>query len=85
MASMFDLLSLALFVGAAGVILIRVRRERTQLGPFAVVVVVAAVGNRLGEAGGGPAAACLLLGGAFLLLHLASVPYPEDGERAGRD
>lgn len=82
MASVFDILALALFIGAAGMFVIRVRHEDPPLTPFALIFVVSAVGNWLGEHGGGGAAICLLIAGAFLLLHVASVPYPEDKEDA---
>jgi len=79
-ASIFDLFAVALFVGAAGMFIIRYRHEDPPLAPFAVIFVVSAVGNWLGEKGAGAAAICLFIAGAFLLLHIASLPYPEDPE-----
>ncbi|MEQ8935254.1 MAG: hypothetical protein RIE56_05630 [Amphiplicatus sp.] len=78
--SIFDLFAVALFIGTAGVFITRYRHEDPPVAPYALIFVVSAVGNWLGEKGAGGASVCLFIAGAFLLLHVASLPYPEDRE-----
>ena len=78
METIFDLLSVCLFIATAGLFFLRFRHEDPPLAPYLVVSLVAAVGNWLGNNGGGMAAIALLVAGAFLTLHLASEPYRED-------
>jgi hypothetical protein len=81
-ASIFDLLSVMLFVATAGLYLVRMRHESPPLVPYLVVAAVCAVGAWLGNNGGGVAAVALLIAGAFLTLHLASQPYEEEPEES---
>jgi len=78
--TMFDLLSVLLFIATAGLFFLRFRHEDPPLTPYLLVCLVCAVGNWLGNNGGGAAAVALLIAGSFLTLHLASQPYREDGE-----
>lgn len=83
MDSMFDLLSVALFMATAGMFFLRFRHEDPPLGPYVLIALACAVGNWLGNDGQPAIAVGVLIAGAFLLLHLASLPYPEEGERSG--
>lgn len=80
MTTLFDFISVTLFIAAAALFFLRFRHENPPLAPYALVSLVAAVGNWLGNHGGGAAAVALLIGGAFLTLHLASEPYRENRE-----
>ncbi len=80
METVFDFLSVMLFVATAGLFFLRFRHEAPPLSPYILVSLVAAVGNWLGNHGGGLAAVALLVAGAFLTLHLASEPYRETPE-----
>lgn len=80
METIFDLLSVLLFIATAGLFFLRFRHENPPLAPYLLVALVAAVGNWLGNHGGGLAAVALLIAGSFLTLHLASQPYADDGE-----
>jgi hypothetical protein len=83
-ASIFDILSVTLFVAAAGMFFIRFRHEDPPLMPYVLISLACAAGNWLGEEGHAAVAVGILIAGAFLLLHIASLPYPEEGEDAGR-
>ena len=65
---------------SAALYFIRFRHEDPPLAPYGLIALVSAAGNWLGENGGSWAAVALLISGAFFLLHLASLPYPEDAE-----
>ncbi|MEM8770094.1 MAG: XrtV sorting system accessory protein [Pseudomonadota bacterium] len=78
METIFDFLSVTLFIATASLFFLRFRHENPPLAPYLLVSLVAAVGNWLGNHGGGLAAVALLIAGAFLTLHLASEPYRED-------
>jgi hypothetical protein len=78
--TIFDLLSVMLFMATAGLFLVRFRHEDPPLAPYLLVSLVCIVGNWLGNHGGGWAAVGLLIAAAFLTLHLASEPYREDAE-----
>lgn len=78
MASMYDLLATALFVAAAAMFFLRYRHERPPFGPYILVSLACAAGNWLGGQGVHALAIGLLVAGAFLLLHLASLPYAEN-------
>lgn len=80
METIFDLLSVTLFIATAGLFFFRFRHENPPLAPYLLVSLVCAVGNWLGNHGGGAAAVALLIAGSFLTLHLASQPYHEDAE-----
>lgn len=82
MQSTFDLLSVMLFVAAAGLFMVRNRHENPPLAPYLVIALVCAIGNWLGTNGGGAAAIALMIAAAFLTLHLASQPYQDDGEES---
>jgi len=76
--TLFDLLSVTLFIATAGLFFLRYRHEDPPLTPYLLVSLVSAVGNWLGNHGGGAAAVALLIAGSFLTLHLASQPYHDD-------
>ncbi len=82
MESIFDFLSVMLFVATAGLFLVRFRHEDPPLAPYLVITLVCIVGNWLGNNGGGAAAVALMIAAAFLTLHLASEPYREDHEQS---
>ena len=82
MASIFDLLSVMLFIATAGLFAVRVRHENPALAPYLVITLVCIVGAWLGNNGGGLAAVALLVAASFLTLHLASQPYNEDPEES---
>lgn len=78
MSSMFDLMSTALFMAAAGMFFLRLRHEDPPLAPYVLIALACAAGNWLGEDGSPAAGVGLLIAGAFLLLHIASQPYPDE-------
>ncbi|WP_428407459.1 XrtV sorting system accessory protein [Hyphococcus sp.] len=80
MTTIFDLLSVLLFIATAGLFLVRFRHEDPPLAPYLAIALVCVVGAWLGNHGGGAAAVGLLIAAAFLTLHLASEPYREDPE-----
>lgn len=80
METIFDLLSVMLFVAAAGLYFVRQRHETPPLAPYLLIALVCIVGNWLGNNGGGAPAVGLLIAAAFLTLHLASEPFREDSE-----
>lgn len=81
METIFDILSVTLFIAAAGLFFMRFRHENPPLWPYVLVSLIAATGNWLGNHGGGLAAVALLMGGAFFTLHLASEPYRDQADR----
>ncbi len=81
MDSMFDFMSLLLFIATAGLFLVRVRHEDPPLAPYLLIAAVSVVGNVLGNNGGGAAAAMLMMASAFFVLHLASEPFREGREQ----
>lgn len=80
MESIFDIIAIGLFIATACIFALRFRHETTSIAPYALVAIVCAVGDWLGNHGGGAAAVGLLIGASFLLLHLASLPYRDDAE-----
>ena len=80
METIFDLLSVTLFIAVTALFFMRLRHEHPPIGPYILVALVAAVGNWLGNHGGGLAAVAFLIAGAFLTLHLASEPYRDNRE-----
>lgn len=78
METMFDFLSVLLFLATVSLFFLRFRDENPPLAPYILISLVCAVGNWLGNHGGGPAAVALLVAASFLLLHLASEPFRED-------
>ena len=80
METLFDFLSVTLFISAAGIFFYRLRSEDPPLAPYMLVSLVCAVSNWLGNNGGGVGAVVLLSAASFYLLHLANEPFIEDGE-----
>jgi hypothetical protein len=80
--TLFDFMSVALFIAAAGIFFYRYRSENPPLAPYMLISLVCAVANWLGNAGGGVGAVLLLVAGSFYLLHVASAPFAEESEEA---
>ena len=78
MSTLFDLLSVALFIGTAAMFFLRFKHEDPPLAPYMVISLVCAVSNWLGNNGAGVWAVALLIAASFLLLHIASLPYPDE-------
>jgi hypothetical protein len=85
METMYDLLSVALFIATAAMFFLRFRREDPPLAPYVVISLAAAAGNWLGNEGHTAFAIAILISGSFLLLHLASLPYADEGEEPMRN
>ncbi len=79
MVSMFDLLAAALFAAAAGIYVLRRRHESPILLPYLLIFLASAAGDWLGGHGAPALAVAMLIAGAFLLLHIVSLPYAEKG------
>ncbi|MEZ5894574.1 MAG: hypothetical protein R3C58_15685 [Parvularculaceae bacterium] len=77
MASTFDILGITLLTATLGLLLLRLRHERPPLQPYALIALVAIIGQELGKSGGGVAAVAFLMSAAFLLLHHASQPFED--------
>lgn len=80
METMFDLMSVLLFIATASLFFLRFRYENPPLAPYILISLVCAVGNWLGNNDGGIAAVALLSAASFFLLHLAGEAYREDPE-----
>ncbi|MBT8471080.1 MAG: hypothetical protein HKN14_06535 [Marinicaulis sp.] len=78
MTTIFDFLSVSLFIAAAGLFFSRFRKEDPPLTPYVVVSLACAIGNWLGNNGNALLAVALFAAAAFLTLHLASEPFRED-------
>lgn len=83
METLFDILSVTLFIATAAMFFYRFRSENPPLAPYMLISLVCAVSNWLGNHGGGVAAVALLVAASFYLLHLAGEPYQEDVETQG--
>ncbi len=83
MSTLFDLLSVSLFIATAAMFFLRFRHEDPPLAPYLIISLVCAVGNWLGNHGGGVWAVALLIAASFLLMHIASQPYPDENSEAG--
>jgi hypothetical protein len=80
MDTLYDFVSVLLFVAAAAGFFHRLRRVDEPLAPYMLVSLAAAVANWLGEHGAEIGAVLLLAGGAVYLQRLLRAPYPgEDG------
>jgi hypothetical protein len=80
METLYDLMAATLFVATAGMFFWRLRHETPAVAPYALISIVCAVSNWLGNHGGGIGAALLLIAGSFYLLHIAGEPFAEEGE-----
>lgn len=80
MESLFDLMSVALFIATAGIFFYRFRSEDPPLAPYMLISLVCAVSNWLGNHGAGIGAVMLLVAASFYLLHIAGEPYAEERE-----
>lgn len=83
MLTIFDWFAGALFVATGAMYLVRRRHERPVVAPYVLIGLASIVGRWLGEEGAYAIAVGLLVAGSFLLLHLASLPYPEESEDRG--
>lgn len=83
--TMFDILSVTLFIAAASLFFLRFRHEDPPLAPYVIVSLVAALGNWVGNNAPNAyvalSAIALIIAGAFYTLHLASEPYREGGAK----
>jgi len=84
MVSMFDLLATSLFAAAAGMYFLRRRHESPVLLPYLLILLASAAGDWLSDHGLPGLAVGMLIAGAFLLLHIVSLPYAEKGEEGRR-
>lgn len=84
MSTVFDWLAASLFLATTAMYLVRLRHERPSAAPYVLIVLSCIVGRWLGDTSAAAVGIGLLIAGAFLLLHLASLPYPEDGEDRAR-
>ncbi|HRX40181.1 MAG: hypothetical protein R3C54_05240 [Parvularculaceae bacterium] len=84
MESMFDLLAAALFTATVGMFFLRLRHEDPPLSPYILILLASVASNWLGEHHWPAFAIGMLIAGAFLLLHIASLPYPEESDDAAR-
>ncbi|MFZ5618472.1 MAG: XrtV sorting system accessory protein [Pseudomonadota bacterium] len=78
METLYDMMSVTLFIAAAGIFFYRFRSENPPLAPYILISLVCAVSNWLGNNGGGVGAVLLLIAGSFYLLHIASAPFAEE-------
>lgn len=83
METIFDFLSIALFIATVGTFFHRFRHENPPLAPYVLIALVCAVANWLGNNSGAIGAIGLLSAASFFLLQLSSEPYRDDTERAG--
>jgi hypothetical protein len=84
METIFDFMSVALFIAAAAMFFYRFRYENPPLAPYMLISLVCAVSNWLGNNGGGVGAVLLLVAASFYLMHLAGAPFHEEGEENPR-
>ncbi len=82
METLYDLMSVTLFVATAGIFFYRFKSENPPLAPYMLISLVCAVSNWLGNNGGGVGAVLLMVAGSFYLLHIASAPFADEGEEA---
>lgn len=80
METLYDLMSVTLFIATAGIFFYRFRSEDPPLAPYMLISLVCAVSNWLGNNGGGVGAVLLLIAGSFYLMHIAASPFAEEGE-----
>ena len=78
METIYDFMSVALFIAAAAMFFYRFRYENPPLAPYMLISLVCAVSNWLGNEGGGVGAILLLVAAAFYLMHLAGEPFAEE-------
>lgn len=81
METLFDLLSVTLFIATAGMFFHRYRHENPPLTPYVLISLVCAVSNWLGNHGAAFGSVCLMTAAAFYLLQLASTPYNEENDQ----
>ena len=80
METLYDFVSVALFMAAAGLFFYRFQREDPPLAPYVVISVACAGANWLGNSGAGAAAIGVLIAAAACTLHLALQPLREDSD-----
>ncbi len=80
METLYDLMSVTLFIATAGIFFYRFRSEDPPLAPYMLISLVCAVSNWLGNHGGGVGAVLLLIAGSFYLMHIAASPFAEESE-----
>jgi hypothetical protein len=80
METLYDLISISLFIATAGIFFHRFRSENPPLAPYMLIALICAVANWTGNNGGGAIAIALLIAGAFYLLHIAGAPFAEEAE-----
>lgn len=82
MSSIFDIGAVALFIGAVGLFFYRLKFEDPRLAPYVVIIATCALGNWAGDSGAALPGIALLAAAAFLLMHVASEPFPQEEEPA---
>ena len=80
METLYDLMSVMLFIATAGIFFYRFRSEDPPLAPYMLIALVCAVSNWLGNNGGGIGAVLLMIAGSFYLLHIAGSPFADERE-----
>lgn len=80
METLYDLMSVSLFIATAGIFFYRFRSENPPLAPYMLISLVCAVSNWIGNNGGGISAVLLLVAGSFYLLHIAGAPFADESE-----
>lgn len=82
--TMFELMAAALFAATAAMYFLRLRHESPSFLPYLLISLASAAGCWLDEQGASAAAVAMLVTGAFLLLHIVSLPYSERRRGAPR-
>ncbi|MEL6359509.1 MAG: XrtV sorting system accessory protein [Pseudomonadota bacterium] len=82
METIYDFLSVSLFIAAASVFFYRFRHEDPPLAPYVLISLICAVSNWLGNNGAAFGSICLMTAAAFFLLQLASMTYAEDSDES---
>ncbi len=80
METIYDFMSVTLFIAMAGIFFFRYRSENPPLAPYMLISLDCAVSNWIGNNGGGISAVALLIAGSFYLLYIAGEPFAEENE-----
>lgn len=80
MTSFFDFCGILLFLAGAGLYFHRLQHEKPPLLPYIVIALACAFGNWAGDEFSPMTGTVLLISAGFLIVHMASQPYPEKPE-----